>query len=51
MKILAISDRPPLQSIRETLEKEGDIELIVTLGDFEYSQIRELADINHIPKL
>lgn len=51
MKILAISDRPPTTSIKEILEREGDIELIFTLWDFDYSDLRELADINHIPKL
>jgi hypothetical protein len=49
MRILAIADRPPKTPIRETLEKES-IDLIVTLGDLDLIQIRELAGIQHIPK-
>jgi len=50
MNILAIADRPPRQSIKQTLS-ENKIDLIVTLGDLEYSEIRELADVDTIPKL
>lgn len=50
MKILAIADRPPTHSIRETVEKE-QIDLICTLGDLDALQLRELANITHIPKL
>lgn len=50
MRILAIADRPPKTPIRETVEKEK-IDLIVTLGDLELMQIRELATIKGLPKL
>ncbi len=50
MNILAISDRPPKTSIKETLASH-QIDLICTLGDLEYSQIRDLADVTTIPKL
>lgn len=50
MNILAIADRPPRRSIKQTLS-ENKIDVIVTLGDLEYSEIRELADITNIPKL
>ena len=42
MKILAIADRPPTRSIRETVEKE-QIDLICTLGDLDALQLRELG--------
>jgi Icc-related predicted phosphoesterase len=50
MNILAISDRPPKVSIKKTV-LEHHIDLICTLGDLEYLQIKELADITTIPKL
>lgn len=50
MKILAIADRPPKNSIRETVLKEN-IDLIITLGDLEYTQIAELDFITNIPKI
>ncbi len=50
MKILAIADRPPKNSIRETVLKEN-IDLIITLGDLEYMQIAELDFIKDIPKI
>ncbi|BCX14149.1 MAG: serine/threonine protein phosphatase [Candidatus Dojkabacteria bacterium] len=50
MKILAIADRPPLRSIKEIVS-ESNVDLICTLGDLELLQIKELADITHIPKL
>lgn len=50
MKILAIADRPPKNSIGETVLKEN-IDLIITLGDLEYTQIAELDFINDIPKI
>lgn len=50
MNILAIADRPPRRSIKETLA-EQKIDLIVTLGDLEFSEIRELRDVTNIPKL
>jgi len=50
MRILAIADRPPFESIKEILLKQS-VDVIVTLGDLEMHQIRELEDINDIPKL
>lgn len=50
MRILAISDRPPKRKIKEIIS-EQTIDLIVTLGDLDQSQIRELEDITHIPKI
>lgn len=50
MKVLAIADRPPKRSIRETVTEEN-IDLIITLGDLEYMQISELGLIQGIPKI
>jgi Icc-related predicted phosphoesterase len=50
MKILAVSDRPPKVSIKKTV-LEYQIDLICTLGDLEYLQIKELADTTTIPKI
>ncbi len=50
MKILAIADRPPRTSIKSILENYP-IELICTLGDLDYFSLKELKDINHIPKI
>ncbi|MFH1611181.1 MAG: metallophosphoesterase [Patescibacteria group bacterium] len=50
MRILAIADRPPFEPIKEILSKQH-IDIIVTLGDLEMHQIRELESINNIPKL
>lgn len=50
MKILAIADRPPKKSIREIVSEE-QIDLIITLGDLEYTEIAELEYIHDIPKI
>lgn len=50
MRILAISDRPARTSIKQIVASQP-IDLIVTLGDFDLSQLRELQDITDIPKL
>jgi len=50
MNILAIADQPPRQSILKTLAS-NKIDIIVTLGDLELSQIRELEQVTDIPKL
>jgi len=50
MNILAIADRPPKRKIKDILASQ-QIDLIVTLGDLEHSEIRELEDITSIPKL
>lgn len=51
MKILLISDRSPRSPIKETLLREGNIDIIITLWDLEYSLIRELAEVHDIPKI
>lgn len=50
MKILAIADRPPKKSIGEIVLGE-QIDVIITLGDLEYTEIAELAYIKDIPKI
>ncbi|MEK7652273.1 MAG: metallophosphoesterase [Patescibacteria group bacterium] len=50
MKILAIADRPARLSIKEIV-KTNNIDMIITLGDLDLDQIRELEDIQSIPKL
>lgn len=50
MLILAIADRPPSQPIKGLISKTKP-DVIVTLGDLEEHQIRELVDIHDIPKL
>lgn len=50
MRILAIADRPPSRPIRQILA-ETPVDLIVTLGDLELSQIRDLELVTDIPKL
>ncbi len=50
MRILAIADRPPGRPISEIL-KEDKIDVIVTLGDLEVSDIKYLEIVHHIPKL
>ena len=50
IKILAIADRPPSQSIK-ILVDENKIEIICTLGDLTYFDIKELAEIKNILKI
>lgn len=50
MIILAIADRRPTRSLIEIVCTQP-IDVICTLGDLEYSDIKELAQITHIPKL
>ncbi len=50
MNILAIADRPPEKRIRDILD-ENAIDVIVTLGDLELSEIRALELVTDIPKL
>jgi len=50
MKVLAIADRAPRESIKSLVEKYS-IELICTLGDLDYFSLKELQYINHIPKI
>jgi uncharacterized protein len=51
MKILAIADRPPKEKIKTILANNPDIEIICTLGDLDYFSLRELQEINTIPKI
>lgn len=50
MKILAIADRFPQKNIKATLA-QYPIELIITLGDLDYSELAELKSITDIPKI
>ena len=50
MKILAIADRPPRESIKSTLSK-NKIDLICTLGDLDGISLAELKDVTDIPKI
>lgn len=50
MKILAIADKKPKESIASILEI-NNVDLICTLGDLDQYSISELASINHIPKI
>ncbi len=50
LNILAIADRKPEVSPLEVL-KHTQIDLIVTLGDLEHSDIRDLEQITDIPKI
>ncbi|MEI7741848.1 MAG: metallophosphoesterase family protein [bacterium] len=50
MTILALADRPPKVSIKTTFSMYP-IDLIITLGDFEQQDIRELVDVTTIPKI
>ena len=50
MKILLIADRPPEKPILEILAT-NPVDLIITLGDLESSELRGLDQVTHIPKL
>lgn len=50
MKALVIADRNPQINIAETV-KNKRIQIIITLGDLERSDILQLAEISHIPKI
>ncbi len=50
MKILAISDCPPKNSIKKILDY-ADIDMICTLGDLDLFGLAELEFINHVPKI
>ena len=50
LRILVIADRPASRSIREIIA-ETPVDAIITLGDLELSEIRELELITDIPKL
>lgn len=50
MRILAIADRPPRRKIKEILT-ETPVNLICLLGDLDFFDLKELQDINDIPKI
>lgn len=50
MKLLALADRNPKIDIRETIDRE-QVDVVVTLGDLERSDIIQLVDIHNIPKI
>ena len=50
MKALVIADRNPQINIAEIVTDQH-IEIIITLGDLERSDILQLAEIRHIPKI
>ncbi len=51
IKILFIADRAPYEPIENILEKNKNIELIITLWDLEYSDIKYLENVKNIPKI
>ena len=51
MKVLAIADRAPKESIRTILDREQNVDLICTLGHLDYFSLVELKDIHNIPKI
>lgn len=51
MKILAIADRAPKESIRAILERESNVDLVCTLGDLDYFSLLELKEVYDIPKI
>jgi uncharacterized protein len=50
MKALVIADRPPRNSIKNTIAENG-IDLVITLGDLDRYTLIELEDIHNIPKI
>lgn len=50
MIVLAIADRPPKNNILETIKKYP-VDLIMTLGDLDFFDIRNLEKITNIPKI
>lgn len=48
MKILAISDRPP-ENLSKTI-KENNFDIIITLGDLSYFDVKEL-EFTNAPKI
>lgn len=50
LRLLAIADRAPSRRVRDIIS-ETPVDAIVTLGDLELSQIRDLELITDIPKL
>lgn len=50
MNILAVADRAPQRSLREIVQTQS-IDVIVTLGDLGFFEVKELQDIQHLPKI
>jgi len=49
-RTLAIADTPPKRPISEWVKNES-LDLIITLGDLEYTQINQLEAVTRIPKI
>lgn len=50
MKILAIADRAPKQNVAETVQQQ-QIDIIMTLGDLGYFELKDLNAVVNIPKV
>jgi Icc-related predicted phosphoesterase len=50
MKALVLSDRPPSRKISDSV-RDARPDLIITLGDFDQSEIAELESIDAVPKI
>lgn len=50
LRILTIADTPPKRPISEWVKQES-LDLIITLGDLEYTQINQLEVVTAIPKI
>ncbi len=50
MKILAIADRPPREKVEVILSK-NPIDIIITLGDLEQTELAGLENVTNLPKL
>ena len=50
IRALCIADKAPAKPIKHSLET-GNINLIITLGDLDISEISYLAEVNTIPKI
>ena len=50
LRILTLADTPPKRPISEWVKNES-LDLIITLGDLEYTQINQLESVTTIPKI
>jgi hypothetical protein len=51
MKILILADREPTKPLKDILNENTDIDLIITLGDLYYMDIEAFKDFPNIPKI
>lgn len=51
MKILALADTAPQQSLQTLFSTHPDIDLVITLGDLEQPDISFLEEVTNIPKI